>query len=244
MSDNIDRIERYLSGEMTAPERASFEADMQADEQLASEVAGLLAIDEALELSIEQDLRNELNSLRADDSKSPGNRQIRTTWAIAASIILLVGAALWIVVSSQINKPREYAASNYVEYSFPSLRQSTGSSSIYSEGVKLVEAENLDGALTWFEAFSGQNPDDLEVKFILADLYKQQGRIEEAKLQLVEIVDHSSILWGEKAEWNYICISVGDYWDDTANGYLDKIRNNPDHSYYKQAVAIYGLLED
>ena len=66
--DRIDIIERYLSGKMSEEEKARFTEALDTDPELRKDVDNMRLIDDALELSIENDLRRELKDLELDDS--------------------------------------------------------------------------------------------------------------------------------------------------------------------------------
>lgn len=246
MADRIEQIERYLHNEMQETERRAFEQMLAADPQLQSEVTRMRLIDEALDYAIEQDLRDQLRSWSSTSENmepihQPNIRSIYKRVAIAAGLLLLVSMSLWFFLTPHADPIQQFADAHYIEYDYTSLRGDESARPDFplpADHSKLT-AQWLDTLSAWIE----QHPDHAAARFLYADQLKQAGRIAEAKTQLAIIMSQQSLLWSEKAEWNYVLLGVQTGMDSLAAGTLQRIQQQSDHSYHRQSMELGKLLD-
>jgi len=115
MDDNRHtQIEAYLLGRMNATERQQFEQKLTQDDNLATALKAQEAEHEVMEAMVEMDLFRDLKTWRAEAENvvaSPQAKEAKVvplyrrfaTLAIAASFLLLVSAAFWLM--QNINNP-------------------------------------------------------------------------------------------------------------------------------------------
>ncbi len=247
MSERIERIEKYLLGEMPEQEKESFELELQSDPQLQEEVARMHIIGAALEVSIEDELRKQLKKLEAryveSESKIPQVkiRNLYARLAVAASMFIIISAGLWYMFRGGTSDIEQFSERHYMDYDYKQVRGEFSESDFpyeFSDN-DFDKKEASEWLVKWLEV----HPSDDEASFMLADILKDLGRIGEAKEQLGKIMAQNSIRWGEKAEWNYVLLSAGDHWNDPAESTLQKILNDPSHSYHIKAKELAAMLK-
>ena len=240
--DRIDIIERYLSGKMSEEEKARFTEALDTDPELRKDVDNMRLIDDALELSIENDLRRELKDLELDDSgKSTAKVRRMRVWTIAAGILVIVVAGAVLIRQTGTPSIETFSSDYYVEYNYGQVRGANAADSPLSPGIEFIDNKSWEAAATWFEEYLSTNTDDTEAKFIFADIKRQLGDIPGTKALLSSVIESESILWTEKAEWNYVLVSAFDNWDERAESLFDKISSQPSHSYYPAAQQLQEL---
>ena len=243
MSENIKRIEHFLSGKMSAEERLFFEQQMLRDQKLRDEVARVEIIDKALEVAVEDDLRNMLKKLEAGQVSSPAispvrkTRKLFTRLAFAAGIVLLLSAGLWLMTSRDSYGLEQFSDHYYLGYDYSQIRGEYSQRSDFPSGLSSGNYDR-EQAAHWFLTWLETHPADDEARYVLADILKEMGQIAKAKSELATIISHQSILWGEKAEWNYVLLSIGDTWDELAGITFQKMITDPAHSYHRQAKEL------
>jgi hypothetical protein len=240
--ERIDLIERYLAGKMSAEEEAKFVTALDTDNELRQEYNRIRLIHDALELGIENDLRKELKDLeRISSSRKPAPVRRMRLWAVAASLFVLVVAGTVIIRQNSSTSIDTFTSEQYVEYNYGQTRSSDQSTSPLRQGIDLIDNGALGEASQWIENYIASNPNDTEAKFILADVKKDLGEINASKELLEVVIESGSVLWSEKAEWNYVVISAFDHWDDTAEDLLTKISSDSAHSYNPAARQLKEL---
>ncbi len=110
--EKYDKIERYLSGDLTGRERKTFEEDMKSDPSLAEEVKLHSDLADALKEKDVADLEEKLANIIQDNRPRRIRLGVRKWLAIAASILFLVtmGMALYYNLPVQDTPRRVYMA--------------------------------------------------------------------------------------------------------------------------------------
>ena len=248
MSRNIENIENYLSGKMSNSEKVEFEQELSTNAELKGKVRKMQIIDAALELAIEEDLRASLIKMAAPDKSGLQlPRRLRRIplfrLAAAASVLILVSIGLWFISGKDSLSVNAFAENSYVEYDYNNLRSGgTATDELPPHSLKLIEQGDIQGATVWHEDWLEDHPNDTEARFVLATLYHLQKKYVESRTTFLQVAQSNSLLWSEKAEWNYICISLLDKWDSDAQNMLDAILASEEHSYYSRALELKKVL--
>jgi hypothetical protein len=243
MSERIERIERYIAGDMSAEEKLVFEQEMLDDQKLRTDVDNMMVIEKTLEVSVEEDLRMMLNRLEANqlkatvESKVTKIRSLNNRLAAAAGILIIISLGLWFLVGRGASGMEQFTDNNYVGYDYAQIRGEYSLRSDFPSDIS-GDNDNKQKVAQWFLAWLESHPDDDEARYVHASLLKELGQSEKAKSELATIIAHQSILWGEKAEWNYVLLSVGDSWDELAVKTFQKMLTDPAHSYHRQAKEL------
>lgn len=103
------KIQDYLLGRLSPRDRAAFDSDMAADDQLAARVRRQQQENQALELLAERDLRVRMNAWERQmpaTTLAPAGGRYRLTWVKWAAAALVVLAAGWWMID-RTNTPVE-----------------------------------------------------------------------------------------------------------------------------------------
>jgi hypothetical protein len=247
MSDQLDRIEMYVLGQLSAQEKQRFEQEMKTNPALTDEVSRMRTIHDALEISVEDDLRQKLQRMRESEKHYSSSKPdviihpLYSRLAIAAGILIILFAGIWLFMNRESDSLIAFRDQQYLDYDYSRMRGDQNPA--YSLPFEIGQDKaGKQKAIQWFSSWLDTHPDDDEAHFIVADLLYKTGHTDQAKAHLLMIIRHPSIRWREKAEWNYVLMSLPLPWDETAKRLFDDIRHNPDHSYYTQAKALEDKL--
>ncbi|MCB0668744.1 MAG: hypothetical protein KDC80_23130 [Saprospiraceae bacterium] len=236
MDYNLEKIERYIRKEMSGQELSDFQSELEQDPDLRKAVVKMQLISDAIELDVENDLRSQLGTLRnpakIKDIRRPSSS---LRWLIAAAIMALVAVSMWMLVQTS-NSLDQFVQNEYINYSDINLR-SEGSNS-KSPGLQLIYDGQDEEAISWYRSHLVTEPQDYESRFILADLYKKQNQIDQSKAGFLILARSESLLWKDRAAWNYLLLSVNSEWDPPADEILDSMIKDPGHAYHELAVEL------
>lgn len=238
MSEYLDRIEQYMKGKMSSSEAKKFEDDLANDPDLNSAYERYNVADHALELAVEEHLKQQL------EVWSEGNKEtkptIRRLWlrrlAVAASVLLLATATLWLFNRDQMPSG-EFTALHFERFDQELTRSQAVPNSLY-DGFTLFENGQIQPAIDFFESVADTAENNYAVQFVLGDLYYQRGDISLAKDRMEAIVDAGSLFWIEKAQLNYLLLCLESAWTDKAEKILNTILADESHPYYNEARKI------
>lgn len=229
---------------MSESDRRAFEAQMEADAALRDDVARMRVLDTALEVAVEDDLRARLQQM-ADPAPvrktpEPVTRTFRSRWAVAAGILIIVCAGLWYLIGGG-SALSEFRSDHYLAYDYTQVRGDLASRDDFPFDIRSGDFDR-EAAAPWFESWLETHPDDHEARFILAQILHDLGNTQRAKAALSIIMQNNSVLWTEKAEWNYLLLSAGKDWDEFAEETLNSILADPAHAYHPQAVELQAIM--
>jgi tetratricopeptide (TPR) repeat protein len=236
MSDYLDKIELYLAGKLDDRAAQAFEEEMRSDHTLAEEVEQYQMIHHALEFSVENQLREHL----AEQSRKhwPVVRT-RMLWprymAIAASLLMLVSLGYFLFDAN--DRSSAMADNQYIHFESVENR---GEALVYDldEGFKLIEEGKIDEAIQYFQNIVSANAENHTAHFILGDLYTRQEKYELARNEMQIIIQDQSFRWLEKAQLNYLILSLKLDWNDDSDLILKTILADSRHPFYQEAKQI------
>lgn len=236
MDYNLEKIERYIRKEMSGQELSDFQSELVQDPNLSKAVAKMQLISDAIELDVENDLRSQLGALRNPaEIKDIRRFSPSLRWLIAAAIAALMAVSTWMLLQTS-NGLNQFVQNEYINYSDINLR----SEGINSKppGLQLIEEGQNQEAISWFRSHLVKEPQDYESIFILADLYKKQNQIDLSKAGFLTLARSESLLWKDRAAWNYLLLSVNSGWDQPADEILDSMIKDPGHAYHELATEL------
>lgn len=248
MEPDIDKIEAYLSGGMTGSERQAFEAELAADPALAEEVDLMRLAGEAVELSISDSLRTQMQewreaeqrSARKDEAKvvtlKPRNK-LRRLMAIAAGVLLLLAAGGFWYANDQYGAGK-LAMAYYEDLS--NYRDIQSSGDPLNEAVQNIRSGAYGAADEYLQNVPPSDPRYADARYLLGHSLYQQGQSAEAINVLGELENTQNLNLKEKAEWLIVLSYLQDQEADDADvrELLDKMVADPDHSYHQKAVEL------
>ncbi|MCB0687665.1 MAG: hypothetical protein KDC53_14115 [Saprospiraceae bacterium] len=219
---------------MSNSDRSNFERLMNQDDDLKAAVDKMRLITDALELDIENELRAHLNSLRPIQKDQIKSRPLkRMVWYVAAAIVMMLVTFVWLL-TGQKQGLDYFVSSHYVAYSQIHLRSEDDITD------KIVGSKNspLTESIHQFEEHLISDPQDYESRFILADLYKQNQNIDQAREEFLNLANSTSKIWKERAGWNYVLLSAQDKWNQNADEILKSILKDQRNSYHELGIEL------
>ncbi len=252
-SKNFDKIEAYLFNQMTAEEKNNFEAEVEVNTTLAKELKFQKAEHQAMKLLLRDKLKNQMSQWHNEVkvvSENPvesvtkvvkmdttrRNRFFRLS--LAASVLLVIGlfANFWV----NDNLSDAALAGDYFKATYTARTGGTvpASSEVLAPGLEAMEAENYTKAVELFSQVTDGNYQETAL-ILKGESYFQLEEYQNSVEVFQEVITNNATpLNVEKAEWKLLLsqLIVGN--DDTSETLKNTILNNPDHSYYPQAVEL------
>lgn len=119
MDPRMERVIRYVEGDLGAVDRAAFEAELSADPDLHEDVEAARRSIDGLRALGEERLRSELKAADARGN-APGSAAI-TRWWWAAAAVLVIGALTWWLLPSRDTSQEMAEGFQLVEPGLPVL---------------------------------------------------------------------------------------------------------------------------
>ena len=238
---NVEKIESYVHGNMTDHERGQFEALLVKDSELRQELAAYQAIGQALEMGMENHLRDHLNELATSPTKTVSTTRPlwKQPWLMAASIIGILSVAYWLILP---HSNESFIADNHYEQFEFNQSRGVDLPSNLAKGFKLIEENKISEATAHFIKELEIDPENYTAHFILGDLYRQRNLLSDARNHMKIILDGKSLIWREKAQVNYLILSTQLDWDDTSEGILLEVLDEENHPFRSEAIAIKDII--
>jgi len=172
---DIEQIEQYLSGELNAEQRQSFEQRLHTDHEFAETFKIYQAIEEEMTTDNEDDLRNELGPHTSKYFESnagakviPINRKRQRWWmyatAAAASIVILL---LWKPWADKKLSNEELYAKNAVPENLPSFVRGSNNDSLLINASEAFNRKDYAAAKPLLDSISKLRPTEAQLQ--LAD---------------------------------------------------------------------------
>lgn len=209
MEPDIDKIEAYLSGALTGAERQAFEAGLAENPALADEVDAVRLAQEAVELSISNNLRSQFqewqgvettakSSQEAKVVKMAPRHQLRRLLSIAASVLLILVAGSFWYANNQFSADK-MAISYYENISLDQYTR--GASSSLAEAVAAMENGNLAEADAYFQSVPEGDDQYYNARYYLAHSLHRQGKYAESISELNILNQATNRNLREDGEW-------------------------------------------
>jgi TolA-binding protein len=238
--DNIDLIEQYLNNELSESERNELEALLETDEVLANEFDRRQSAHQMIDFLISENLRSQLKNMEAEEHKvvSLVSRSRRMyALAIAASVVILIGAFFFLIPSGQ-NLSGQQLAMEYYESPAFTLRSSDDQlvEANLSAGIQALNSQNYDEAIQVLEEISSENDYYIMARYYLGHANFLTNNYTEAGNNFSEVVNSGDIRFLENAEWYELLSCLGQ--NTTCENLLDRILSNENHLHLSKALAI------
>lgn len=212
-TNNFDKIERYLDGELTGAELNAFETALKTDPVLDEEVKAHLLLEEALFAVEEDDVRTNIKQWRAEakteEKTSPQRGRLRSLGvlrlAIAASIAVLIGLATFLWLPQQYSNEAILASNYQVDETFLSGDRGRDVSETPADPFAGAAQYYKDGeygkAAEIYQAF----PDNNKALYALGHTHFKSEKYNLAINAFQKLVAKNSIEYNERAEWYLLC---------------------------------------
>ena len=235
----IEKIERYLNGELKGDELKAFEQNLEEDQELAQKVEDMRRLPEELEAIEKERLAAQVKAWMseedqtesgASDKPKESKRTKVLTWkvrAIAAVFVLVVIAAgMWLLPSTQGLDvlSEQYLAQHYQDPIV--LRASLDDN--WEQAIELYRGdqfeEMMDEMSSWIEN-AGSTAEQL-LYFALANSYSDSPNFDVALDYLRRTEQKDSTTYAEVIAWNRALIFIRREELGKAKTELDKIKGS------------------
>lgn len=197
---DYDMITRYLDGEMNEEERKAFEAAMQQDGDLQSEVELLKDVNATLKIKLHPDenetkLRSSLKGMKAEFFESrAGQAKIvsinRRRWISAVAAVFVM--ALLLTVWQPWKKEDLY--NKYADIQMPAITErGAAADSLLKQAVKNFNDKKFAEAIPGFETVLKDSAKNSFVQYYYGIALLQNGNIEKARIQLNSLYNGVSL---------------------------------------------------
>ena len=202
-SEELERIERYLTNEMDGAESASFALEMSNDAALRKKVDEvrmlMLGIKEA---SLEEHLRGNKPEMRVIPPGETGKfrRMKGKRWLVAASVIVLAGVFAWFFLIGR-NENKELYSQYYSPD--PGLPTVMGVSTNYDFQKAMVEYKNeeYDKALQSWLKLEEENPGSDTLSYFIGVAGQANSDHDLAIRKLTVVASDTSSAFHKDASW-------------------------------------------
>lgn len=259
--NHFDRIEEYLAGDLTEQEMSAFEQEMNSDTTLQKTVDKHITAHDAVELIIEQNLREDFKQWRQeemadkkDDMPQIGRRttfrftKMARVYAIAASVVLLLGVGLWNVLGDSGLSNEELAATYYEAPNYAEFRNAAelpdGATGMdlepaFEEGLNALQTNDFEKAVQAFTQIPETSPRYEQVQFYLGHCHYQLKNYENASIALQLAANGNDVKVKDEAEW-YLIVNwiASDQKDEQFQTLLNKIAEDEGHSFERKAKKL------
>ncbi|MCI4668899.1 MAG: hypothetical protein MRZ79_12250 [Bacteroidia bacterium] len=229
----FERIEAYLSGELSQEAKTAFEANIQADPSLAEEVALQRDTHQLLALGNQLTYKDKLKAI---DSEMRANATVRPLfgnarmWLAAAAVLIAVSVLLWnLSIPGGNSYMNEFSA--YPDLT--SMRNDTLDD--LKTGMIAYSNEKYDIAESYLSKYLNENPDQGFVHFYLGNTYMALNQASKAVDEFRQV---ESPKWKQPADW-YLALALGaSEQKEEAQQLLKRIASDNDHAYKEQAEEL------
>lgn len=206
--DNTERIDRYLSGAMDAPEKQSFEAALAGDAQLAKDLAVQRDMARFLQRQAQKSaLQTQLQGIGNDYFQTeqtsakivplPRRRLFAIASAVAAAAVILL--LLWQFWSA----PSLY--DEFAQHPPLALAEKSGNATDWSKTETAFQSGNFAAAETQLLAYTAQYPNDRQARLYLGICKMELNKTGEARQIFQGFADADASL-KDFADW-YLALS-------------------------------------
>jgi hypothetical protein len=212
-SQNTNKnINDHLDGALSESEEAAFQESIVKTPGLAEELQLWQDIDEATSDEATLDFQRKIAEAGASYqagsvAKVRSLGGIRRYLAIAASVLILVSAGLFVYqqMGSHERSGSELYASHYTSYDLSQIRKAgtDPSSDAFAQGVALYSAGDFEEAATLFAPLTETGTNKMKATFALAHAYLNQTppKTMEAEAQLQTIITDENSSYVTSAKW-------------------------------------------
>lgn len=237
---------------MVGAERQTFEAEVAADPALAEELDVHRLAREAIELSISDNLRVQMQhwqEMEASDTKNEEAKVVKMAprrtlgriLAIAASVLLILATGTFWFANESYSADK--MAMSYYESTPISLVRGDNDAPL-APGITAIQAGDYVGAETFLKGISEDHEYYADAQYLLGRTYYQQGEAQQAIEVLQGLGNNANPNLVESANWLVVLsyLQMGDTSNSDFQSLLDTMVNDSGHSFHPKAVELQEKL--
>ncbi|MFZ6050485.1 hypothetical protein [Halocola ammonii] len=200
--EQFEKIERYLSAELSEVERLAFESALKADPDLKSELDRQRELREVVEIGGMKSKLDEFHQKVASEhsKKSSGIRW----WAIAAAFIGLIVASYFIFFN-QTKSEKLFADYHTIDPGLPTPMSATDNYDFYDAMVD-YKNEKYELSIEKWKPLLKENPDNDTLNFYIGSAHFANEKYQKALPYFSTVRELDQSAFSDKAEW-YVALS-------------------------------------
>ena len=200
--NHYDRIQKYLSQQLSTEQVRQFKSDLSRDADLEQEYAAVLAAQKATDLLAYQGIKNIIKEEQAQQIKVI-KKPKQHIWAAAASILLLIFALVYWLPSTSPS-PQALAQEYFEKPISSTLKGKTRTSDLLQKAEMAYEKEDYLTVISSLKEIKEEDALFSEAQFILGNACFKSHQPEAAIQAYRKVLASPNSLSLEQAEWNLI----------------------------------------
>lgn len=237
--NNVDLIEQYLNNELSEKDRQELENKISEDETLAAELERRQMAHRMLDFMISENLREQLTNLEAEDTKvvrMPARRRSMYALAVAASVIILIGAFFFIPTGGSLSN--QQLALDFYETPAFTMRGTDAEtiSGQVAEGINALNQKDYGQAISALQSVPADNEYYIISRYYLGHANFLNKNYAAAENDFSEVMNANDIRFQDDAQW-YRLLSCKAQ-DQDCEDMLQTILQNPNHPYFEKASQL------
>ena len=243
---NIDLIEAFEKGELTGEELDDFERRRANDLAFANEVADYLLIMKEIRSSQERIFGETLKTWEKEiDQNREGKKVIpmRQILSIAATLLIVAIAAGYAILQFYSVRDNTELFTMYFRPHEDVISQRSGEQGFLQQGMNLYNQKRYTEAISYFEKFLIEKPDEVSAECYLGISYLAAGKISEANDLFEGLIRNDQGLYKEIAQWNLSLTYLKLNNKELLKRSLRDMITQKDHVYEKEATSLYKELK-
>lgn len=239
-NNDLNLIEKYLTGKLSDTEKQSFDNRMTQDETLAEEFQRHQNAHKALDFMVAQNLKDQLQEMEEESKIVSLNKRRRTrltVLSLAASVLVLV--ATFFVLFPQDNLSNQELAAAYYEVPDFGVRgdiDAPPSGNPLEAGIYALQNNDSGKAITHLGDVDENDPDYLVAQYFLGHAYYTDGQFDRAAQQFALVANSNDLRYVEAAQWYELLSCLAR--DAACNELLSRLTEDASHAFNAQAKEI------
>lgn len=230
--EKFDIIERYIRKELTQSEKDAFEDQLKTDPLLKREVELHSEIHKAVGNPSRQAFLRTLKDAEKEYFAAQhltGNKKRFVIWSIAASITLLLAAAVTFYTFNSKSSPQELFAQNFKHYPIPeNFRSETDlyKDNTLKTALDFYNEKKYQEALPYFSKAWQKSRGNMMIVFTRGVSYLATGETTQAIGDFTAVISHQNNMFVNQAKW-YLALTYLRIGDTSSSSKLLKELETP-----------------
>lgn len=200
---NDSKIDEYLLGILPPEEIAIFEKQIQANKALANEVSQRRIIIDHLEALEDRRMVDQVKQIHRQERSGGGRivpfKRFRLL-AVAALILVSLGAGWWLWNSSQTPQSQDLYATYYAPYDLRFGDRSDQKDLLNEAGGYYIDG-NYEKAAQLFQNVLNENPEEAKAMLALGIAQMEMEQWNDAIPTFQQLIQTNDFLYADKAKW-------------------------------------------
>lgn len=237
--EDLNWIEKYLTGELSDTEKQSFDKRIAEDEELAGEFQRHQSAHKVLDFLVAQNLKEQLQEMEEESKVISLRKRRRTRLSIvsaAASVLVIVAAFFVLFPQNNLSNP-ELAALYYEVPDFGARGTDDASSDNWLESaVNALQNNAPEDAITQLGEVNESDPNYIVAQYYLGHAYYAAGQFDRAAQSFALVGNSNDLRYAEEAQWYELLSCLAQ--DAGCSELLKRLTEDESHAFHTQAIEL------